>query len=126
MGFDDQGGEKKRFLHYMAKGMLPISYLNCFKLKPIAFLFSYLPFFSVLSARNDLPPLKKEHSRDDELYLDIEPSTETTVPTITHGPCTEKIRTFENTWPKAWRLVLSHFFAWDPSLLLGVLFGVEC
>lgn len=79
-------GEKKRFLHSMAKGMLPTSYLNCFKLKPIAFLFFCLPFFPVLSAHNDLPPLKKEHSRDNERYLDIEPSTETTVPAITPRP----------------------------------------
>lgn len=62
VGFDDQEEKKRTFLYSMAKGMLPISCLTCFKLsKPIAFLFSYVPLYPVFSAHSHLPPLKKEH-----------------------------------------------------------------
>ena len=47
------------FLYSMAKGVLPMSCLTCFKLKPVAFLFSDLPLSSVSSAHDYLPPLKK-------------------------------------------------------------------
>lgn len=47
----------------------------------------------MLSAHSHLRALKKEHLRVDKLQMsDTEPSTETTVPTVTPGPCVEKVR----------------------------------